>query len=129
MAGSNGTETHNGETHPLPHDPPRDGDKRWHYKGNVWTTFCANPGHNRFTNHSSKACPLSKGIERESIKMTSSTQPQGNVNSTSTSMACNYMTVPCNEPTTKNDGESIMPALPSPEVRKKLPTITMLLND
>jgi hypothetical protein len=39
------------------------------------------------------------------------------------------MPMPGDEPTTTNDGESVMPALPSPEVRKKLPAVTMLLDD
>jgi hypothetical protein len=68
--GSRESATNNGETHPLPHDSPQDGDKRWHYKGNAWKTFCANPGQNRFTYNSSRDCPLRERVERERVKMT-----------------------------------------------------------
>jgi hypothetical protein len=69
----------------------------------VWTTFCTDPGHNRYSNHSSKDCPLNRRAERESVKMTSSTQLQGNAGRTSVTTFLNDIQLPQNETTCKNN--------------------------
>ncbi len=129
MGGGRETATNKKETHPLPHDPPQDGDKRWHAFGNVWKIFCTNPGHNRYSNHSSKDCFLSRRAERKSVKMTSSMQLQENAGQVSVKTFSNDITLQHSEATDKSNGEVEVPSLPPPKVLKKLPATTMLLND
>ncbi len=60
---------------------------------------------------------------------TSSTQLQGNAGLASVTTFPNDIPPKRSENTSKSKGEVEVPSLPPPEVRKKLPAPTMLLND
>jgi hypothetical protein len=123
-----------GETWPVPHNPPRDGERQWHSKAKLWTIFYSN--HAKFTNHDSTTCRLATGNDdgkarsvHEHVKVTSVLVDETNISPASPiTLATGDSRGTLLDPSNAIDTPPSLPLLPSAEQRRKLPAVEALIE-